>query len=161
MNSFECIYKENYPKMYRLAKKMVYDQDVVADIVQEIFLYYYEKMQNEILVLNLKNWLLRAVVNKCTDYLNRKKKHTELTAIQELATEDNSFEKQNSNLTLRQAIKKLKPLEMKLVILYSEDYSYKEIAQIADIKFSSVGKTLSRALLKLKEILIKMKYEMY
>jgi len=50
---------------------------------------------------------------------------------------------------------------MKIVILYSEEYSYKEIAKIAEINFSSVGKTLSRTLQKLKEILITMNYEMY
>ena len=140
---------------------MVHDEEVAADVVQEIFVYYYEKMQNGIVVINLKSWLLRAVVNKCADYLKRRKKHTELTAASRLTTEDNTFELQNTNIILRQAIEKLKPLEMKIVILYSEEYSYKEIAQIADIKMASVGKTLSRALQKLKEILIKMKYEMY
>jgi DNA-directed RNA polymerase specialized sigma24 family protein len=37
-----------------------------------------------------------------------------------------------------------------LLTLYSEDFSYKEIAEITGIKFSSVGKTLARALKKLQ-----------
>jgi RNA polymerase sigma-70 factor (ECF subfamily) len=84
-----------------------------------------------------------------------------LSAVCELATEEENFEIQQRDATLNQAIAKLKPQEMKLVILYSEGYSYKEIAQMADINFSSVGKTLSRTLHKLKEILKRLDYEMY
>jgi len=78
-----------------------------------------------------------------------------------LTTEEETFENQQTEVILKQAIAELKPLEIKLIMLYSEGYSYKEIAQIAEINFSSVGKTLSRTLKKLKEILNRLNYEMY
>ena len=161
MNDFEITYRENYPKMFRFAAKMTNDKDVAVDIVQEIFIYCYEKFQNGYTIQNPQNWLIKAVSNKCIDYLKRKKKHTQLNAATGLAVEDENYDNQQFEAILKLALTKLKPLEMKLIILYSEGYSYKEIAQVAEINFSSVGKTLSRALQKLKEILKRMNYEMY
>ena len=161
MNNFESTYRENYPKMFRIAVKMVNDKDVTSDIVQEVFVYYFEKLQNGHTVHHPQSWLIRATVNQCVDYLKKRKKHTPLSAANDLSDEEDTFEIQQPDAILKQAIAKLKPLEMKLIMLYSEGYSYKEIAQIADINFSSVGKTLSRTLLKLKGILKRLNDEMY
>ena len=141
--------------------KMVHDEAIADDIVQEVFVYYFEKTQNEHKIENTQGWLARAAMNKCVDHLKYREKFTELNTVNELTTEENSYEINKPDAILQQAISKLKPVEMKIVILYSEEYSYKEIAQIAKINFSSVGKTLSRTLQKLKEILKKMNYEMY
>jgi len=161
LKNIENTYKENYLKMFRLAMKMVHDEIAVDDIVQEVFIYLFEKMQNGHRVENPQSWLARATMNKCIDYLKYREKFIHLNTVNELTIEEKPFEINKTDAILKQAISKLKPLEMKIVILYSEEYSYKEIAQIAKINFSSVGKTLSRTLQKLKEILKKMNYEMY
>ncbi|MDR2146116.1 MAG: sigma-70 family RNA polymerase sigma factor [Tannerella sp.] len=161
MEKFENIYQENYPEMFRIAKKIVSDGDVAGDIVQEVFVYYFEKMQDGFVVFHPRSWLVRAVVNKCMDHLNRRKKYAELSAANELTAEDENMEIQKQDAILKQAIAKLKPLEKKIIVLYSEGYSYKEIAQTAEMNVASVGKTLSRTLLKLKEILKGLNYEMY
>jgi len=161
MSDFENTYKENYPRMFRIAAKMTNDKEVANDIVQEVFVYYFEKLGNDYLIQKLQSWMIRAVINKCVDYLKRRKKHIQLNTVITMADEEKNYEIQQSGTILKQAISKLKPMEMKLIILYSEGYSYKEIAQMADINFSSVGKTLSRSLIKLKEILKRMNYEMY
>ena len=144
--------------MYGVVRKMVNNGDVADDIVQEIFVYYFEKLQGGVIVHHPQSWLVRAAINKCIDYLKYSKKHTPLSVAVELADETETFE---PDVILNQALAELKPVEMKMVILYSEGYSYREIAQIADINFSSVGKTLSRTLHKLKGILKRLNYEMY
>jgi len=58
-------------------------------------------------------------------------------------------------------LKRLTKDESVLAILYSEGCSYKEIAEITGIRLTSVGKTLSRTLMKLGNELKKMKYELY
>jgi len=158
MNDFESTYRVNYPKMFCIARKMVNNADDAGDIVQEVFVYYFEKLQNGHAVHHPHSWLVRATVNKCVDFLKQRKKRTPLSEAEKLATEEDVSQ---TDEILWQAIAKLKPLEMKLIILYSEDYSYKEMAQITEINFSSVGKTLSRTLHKLKEILKSLNYEMY
>ena len=61
---------------------------------------------------------------------------------------------------IRIALNAMNEEDRKLLVLYSEGYSYKEIAEISGMKFSSVGKTLSRALKKMKEVINKLDYEM-
>jgi len=160
LENFENIYRENYPKVFGMARKMVNDGEVANDIVQEVFVYYFEKWQNGLVVHYLSSWLMRVTINKCVDYLNQMKKYTPLSIVSEWEAEEETSDS-TSDATLKQAIAKLKPVEVKLIMLYSEGYSYKEIARITEINFSSVGKTLSRTLHKLKEILKRLNYEMY
>ncbi|MDO5341408.1 MAG: sigma factor-like helix-turn-helix DNA-binding protein [Bacteroidia bacterium] len=48
-------------------------------------------------------------------------------------------------------IDKLDTKEKSVIVLYSEGYSYKEMAEITGIKFTSIGKTLERIIDKLKK----------
>jgi len=139
---------------------MVDDEDIAGDIVQDVFVYYFEKLQNGFIIHFPPSWLVRATINKCIDYMEQRKKYTSLSIVSELEADEEIVDS-TSDVILKQAIAELKPVEMKLIILYSEGYSYKEIAQIAEMNFSSVGKTLSRTLQKLKGILKKLNYEMY
>jgi RNA polymerase sigma-70 factor (ECF subfamily) len=159
--NFESVYKEIYPKVFRIANKIVSDEDVANDIVQDVFACCYEKLQKGHPILHPQSYLVRVALNKCADYLKQREKHAPLSAANEHADKEENFEIQQMEVVLRQAIATLKPKEMKLVMLYSEGYSYKDIAQITEINFSSVGKTLSRTLHKLKLILKNLNYEMY
>ena len=157
MTNFDSTYKENYTKMFSIARKMVNDRDAACDIVQDVFLYYFEKSQQGYVVERPQNWLLRATINKCIDYSAKRKDFTHLDnlAPEEEQQEDIS-DKNQTGAIVRKALRQLKSQdEMQLVLLYSEGYSYKEISEITGIKFTSIGKTLSRTLKKLKEILIK------
>ena len=149
--------------MFSIARKMVNDKDTACDIVQEVFVYYFEKTQIGHAVEYPRSWLLRATINKCIDYIACQKEFVQLDNIpQENAQQEDTIDKQQLEMIVRNALGQLKSQdEMQLVILYSEGYSYKEIAEITGIKFSSIGKTLSRTLKKLKEILKNSGYEMY
>jgi RNA polymerase sigma-70 factor (ECF subfamily) len=100
-------------------------------------------------------------VNRCIDFIKKHPKLEKIELFSNLKDEDNSPEI-NENLSLiRFALSKLKKDESVLAILYSEGLSYKEIAEITGIRFSSVGKTLSRTLKKLGNELKKYQYELY
>ena len=147
--------------MFSIAKKMVNDKDVASDIVQDVFVYYYEKSQKGHMIENPRSWLLRAIINKCIDHSTYRKGFMKLD---DLSRKEEPFEdeldKTSSEAIVRKALRQLKSQEeLQLVLLYSEGYSYKEMSEITGIRFTSIGKTLSRTLKKLKEILIKMEYE--
>lgn len=146
--------------MFCLARKMVNDEDTAKDILQEIFISFYEKLQQCHQILQPTSWLMRATVNKSIDYLERQKKFTDFETLnQDFAEEETNVNQ--DEIIINQALKQLKPHEKSLAILYSEGFSYQEISQMTGIKFSSVGTSLSRTLQKLKEHLKKMNYEMY
>jgi len=157
LTQFDIIYKQNYRKMFSIASKMVNDKNVASDIVQDVFVYYYEKTQGGHVVEKNRSWLLRATINKCIDHSKSRKG---FMSLDDLPQNEEALEgKQDRNLSAEIVKKSLGQLksqeEMLLVVLYSERYSYKEISEITGIRFSSVGKTLSRTLKKLKELLIK------
>jgi RNA polymerase sigma-70 factor (ECF subfamily) len=161
LNKFEDIYKDNYKAMYCVAQKMVYDQDAAKDIVQDVFIYFYEKQKVRHEIRQLKNWLIRATINKCIDYSKQRKRNQSLDMMDTLSTTEIPFEKMETQFMVRKALSNLKPQERILAVLYSEGFSYKEMATLAEIKFSSIGKMLSRTLGKLKEQLKKQDCELY
>ncbi len=104
---------------------------------------------------------MRATINKCIDYLKYQKKYLKIESIEPIPITEDSIVKNQEKEIIEQALSRLKPKEKTLAILYSEGLSYREISEVSGIKFSSVGKMLSRTIKKLDEILKKMDYEMY
>ena len=74
-----------------------------------------------------------------------------LSSITDDIADSDNFEPNNERkLLINNALSKLNPKNKLLAILYSEGLSYKEMSELTDIKFSSIGKTLSRTLSTLK-----------
>lgn len=147
--------------MYGVALKMIHDRDAVCDILQDVFIYYFEKSHNGTKIDKPHSWLMRATINKCIDYSTDKKKLTKIDHIEPTPVVETVMEKKQEQALIKTALSKLKPAERTLAILYSEGMSYKEISDISGIKYSSVGKMLSRTIKKLDGILNKLDYEMY
>ncbi len=161
MDTFQNIYKENYQTVYRVAQKLIRDEDTVADIIQEIFIYLHEKMVEGKVIQYPKSWLYRATYNKCIDYLKNRNRFQTIDTFEDCLKEESVLDENDLHKEIQCALSKLKPEEKFLVVLYSEGLSYKELAETTGIKFSSVGKTLSRALKKIQLELKNKHYELY
>ena len=160
MNTFEEIYSENYKTMFRVATNMVGDTDDVSDIVQEIFIDFFNKLNNGSIIHHPKSWLYRATINKCIDNQRNRKRFQNLESLGD-KIEHELTENQELKDAMNLALSKLRPKEKILADFYSEGLSYKEIAEITGIKFSSIGKTLSRTLKKIEKELKNQRYELY
>lgn len=161
MKTFEEIYAENFARLLRMAVRMVDDRESASDIVQEVFVALYELLNKGGAVLYLNTWLYRVTINKCNDHLKRKKRYGSLEEVKDVPTEEFLSERAEKERIVQQALSQLKPTERALLALYSDDFSYKEIAETTGIRFSSVGKTLARTLVKMEEQLKSLSYEMY
>lgn len=146
--------------MYGAARKMVGDTDDVADIVQEVFLQFFNNHRNGTVILHPKSWLYRVTLNKSIDHIRKNKKFLKLSETKEMTSTEDSLEEEQYKV-IYTAVRKLKPKERMLVVLYSESLSYREIAEASGIKFTSVGKMLSRTLKKLEKEMKNQGYEMY
>lgn len=160
MHNFENTYRTNYPILYRVANKMIADEQVVADIVQEVFVMLYEKLKNGDKVIYVKSWLYRSTINKSIDYIKSSKKFENLQE-QIDYTQNNALEVNETQQLISTCLNKLPENERLLVILYSEGLSYKEIAEVTGIKLTSIGKTLSRLLRKIEADIKKQRHEVY
>lgn len=162
MSTFDEIYNRNYHKMFRVARKMTGSSDDASDIVQDVFLCFYNKYCNGNSILYPDSWLYKAVTNRCVDALRHNKKYQHSDLLNEIKVVDEIAEKNEQDFAaLNKALSKLKTREKALVVLYSEGLSYKEMADSTGINYLSVGKTLSRTLEKLEKELKNTGYEMY
>jgi RNA polymerase sigma factor (sigma-70 family) len=148
LDQFNKIYRDNYRLIYNVVHKMVPDCDDASDLVQEIFIELYQSLKKASIEYP-RSWLYKVTVNRCIDFSKKKQKYEKIELCNDLKDEDNSLEINENQNVIRLALAKLKKDESVLAILYSEGLSYKEIAEITGIRFSSVGQTLSRTLKKL------------
>lgn len=147
---FEKTYRDHYPKLFRIATKMLQDPEVAKDVVQDVFTAYYFAMSNEKAIRDTKNWLVRSTINKGIDY---KRKAARNVTIESTLPETNESPQDEASDILN-AIAHLNEKEQTLAVLYSEGYSYKEIAEMTGRKLPSIGKTLSRIMEKIKKHLL-------
>jgi RNA polymerase sigma-70 factor (ECF subfamily) len=140
---------------------MVADHDVVSDILQEVFMDLYTKLDRGFSINHYKSWLYRATINKCFDHYRQQKRFQNIESIRETGTDSEPIEKQEIKSLINHALSKLKPKERMLVVLYSEGLSYKEIAKASGVRFSSIGKMLSRILKKLETELKSHRYDLF
>ena len=161
MNRFENIYTENYRLIFNVVQKIIGNTEDASDIVQETFIVLYQALQKNTRIDYPRSWLYRVAVNRSIDYLKKQNRNGNIEQAKNIATEEHSFETTEQQKIVQQALMKLKPEEKTLAVLYSEGLSYKEMAEISRIKFTSIGKTLARTLKKLGNELKKLNYEMY
>ena len=151
---FDEIYRQNYTLVYSLTNKIVQDEEISKDITQEIFLKLYHVLRDSVKILNVQGWLYRCTVNYCYNYLRdiRKKKPTvNIAAAAEINAPEINWVELEKVQRVQQMVLQLKEKEQLLLTLYSEGMSYKEMADVSGIPFNSIGKSLMRALAKLKK----------
>jgi len=161
LQQFDEIYNENYRLVFNVVQKMISNSDDVSDLVQEVFISLFKNLERGMSIEYPRSWLYKVTVNKCIDYMKKRQKHEKNESATHLKAENYTLELAEKQTVIRLALSKLKEDESALAILYSEGLSYKEIAEITGIRFSSVGKMLSRTLTKLENELKKLKYELY
>jgi RNA polymerase sigma-70 factor (ECF subfamily) len=140
---------------------MVPDVDDAYDLVQEVFINLYQNIERKVVIEHPRSWLYKVTINKCIDFTKKRNRYEKIELFSQLKEEDNQVDGDDKQVVVRLALSKLTKEESVLAILYSEGCSYKEIAEITGIRFSSVGKTLARTLVKLGNELKKLNYELY
>lgn len=145
--AFEKTYRNYHPKLSRIAAKLLQDPEGAKDVVQDVFTAYYFVMNNENAIRDTKSWLVRCTINKAIDY----KRKTARTVAMENPLPETDERQHDEASDILNAIAHLNEKEQTLIVLYSEGYSYKEIAEMTGRNFPSIGKTLSRILDKIKK----------
>ncbi|SHE98924.1 RNA polymerase sigma-70 factor, ECF subfamily [Clostridium fallax] len=147
------IFKKKMIIIYKYLIKIGCDENDAEDIVQDTFLKAIRYIDG-INVEKISSWLFKVAVNKYYDLCRKNNKYIKLDIdddiIQKSITDDNLAENYLLNLEKREEIIKvldsLSVIQKNLLILkYSEELSYKEIAVFLDIKENTVKTYLFRA----------------
>ena len=143
--------------MYNTAINFVKDEAVAEDMTQEAFINAFQNMAKFSGEVAFGAWLKRIVINKCLDWLKKRK----LTIVSmsdqriQIADEDNwEVEDHTTLLNIKNAIHQL-PEKYKVVVklFLLEGYDHQEISQILEISEVSSRSQLHRGKNKLKELL--------
>lgn len=147
MEQFNKLYKEHYKMVYRLAFRFTNNNENAADISQDVFMYLFKTLSRKGEIKNERAWLYTVTSNLCLAFIRKNKRIITLKDENKNGIEEHG----ESTSEIMHALQKMNEKDRILLILYNEGLTYNELSEATGIKFTSVGKTLSRALEKLKD----------
>lgn len=158
--AFEKLFRQNYKRFVSVSYSYTNQREVAEEVVQDVFVDFWSRIQRNEKILNGEAYLRRAIVYRSLDVIKRERKHTEKENLTELdrllASNDSNPEEyiiSTEKVTqLQQQIDEL-PERTKEVFMLSrfERMNYKEIAEQTDIKVKTVEYHISKALTFLRK----------
>lgn len=153
---FLSVIQSNKGIIYKVANVYCNNAEDRKDIVQEIVLQLWRAFDHYNAEYKHSTWIYRIALNVAISFYrkerSRKKISRDLTdAVFDLADAEVPDAKEVNMQLLLQFIGGLKELEKALILLYLEERSYREIAEIIGITETNVATKLSRIKTDLKQ----------
>lgn len=162
MNSaqFEILFKKLYAPLCRQSFRLVREKSVAEDLVQDVFLKFWNRKESLPENLNIEAYLYQSVRNTCLNYLKTEKKWAnqeteDIFQISQNQTTDGRILVNELENALQNGIDEM-PEGCRNIFILSryEDLSYKEIAETLDISIKTVEGQMSKALRILRKHLM-------
>ena len=155
--AFEKLFALHKDKVRNLIFLTLGDSEFADDIIQDVFISVYHKIKEFRFESKFTTWIYRITVNKCRDYLRKKRVRSIFTPIK-----DSHENIQSSSLRtdidipqiVRKAIERLpEKLRVPLILRDIDGFSYNEIAEKLDCEVGTVKSRIFRARENLKALL--------
>lgn len=144
---FELVYTKYRGLVVFVIAKFVQDDDVVKDLVHDVFVHFFENASN--VKTNIKSYLTSTAKNISLNYLRKKQKETEFDENLYIINEKNTNPSYQEIIAY--LLKYLNDEELKIMLLHLvDDYTFKEISERLNLKENTVKSIYFRALKKLK-----------
>lgn len=152
------LYRQTSGKAYFVARRILNDEDQIADILQESYVKAFSRLPTLEDPEKFQGWLDTIVINKCKDYL-KKKKPILFTELESEGDTPLDFEDTNVEFSPEASVdysetKRLvgemidrlpEDQKMCLLLYYYEERSVNEIAQMMDCSVNTVKSRLNYA----------------
>lgn len=152
---FKKIYRDYWPKVYRLALGFVNDPAWAKDISQDTFVSVLEKLGDFRNEAKVGTWIFKIASNQCLRQIEKSKRLPQIDKEIDMS-ESPSNDKEAQSQFLYNCIAELNEIDRLIISLELEDVDQKEIAQIVGISAGNVRVKVHR----IKEKLTK-KFENY
>jgi RNA polymerase sigma-70 factor (ECF subfamily) len=153
--SFEALFYRHYDRVYGLLFRLIGNRVEAEDLTQEAFLKLYDHtFGNRRFVAkrehNISAWLYRVATNLGYNMIRGRKRRWKrnLLLVPDPKGEpgpEKEVEKQEREVSIRDALAKLPPRQAQLLLLRQMGLSYAECAEACGIAPGSVGTLLARA----------------
>lgn len=138
----------------KICRAYTNSQDDFEDYYQEVCLQIWRSKDNFNQDSEWSTWIYRISLNVCLTYLKRKKNGDKNIVSdplpEEVIDDSKAFASDEINL-LYSAIKHLSETDRAIILLYLEEKSYKEIAQIIGSSTNNIGVRIARIKQKLTQ----------
>ena len=164
--SFDEVYRKHYNELRRFGRQMNLSIEKCEDLIQEAFLKYYLELKKDVVFDNPRAWLYKVFLNLFRTHINSAK-HEQRDSVLRVRVEvpagdlHEDYTKREKQRIVLEMLDQLSKKEKEILLLYQDGFSYAEMADIMGINPNSVGKTLVRAICRLKETLKIQYHEMF
>ncbi len=171
---FEPLIARYQPRVFATARRYARREDEVQDIVQEVFIKAFQKLDSFRAEAPFEHWLMRMAVRTCYDFLrsHQRNRETTLTDLSDpevdwlerfaASPEDNSPNTDAARALVERVMAQLSPdARLIITLLEIEDRSVKEIAQLTGWSVPLVKVRAFRARAQMKKILETLTQEKY
>ena len=151
---FEETINSHLNLVYKVASVYTTNADDKNDLVQDILYQAWKSFDSFRQESKISTWLYRVAMNVAIYQVKTRKRNVEaipLTDQNSELTEDNSNETEEQWQRILFYINRLNLLDKGIVLLYLENKSHEEIAEITGLSVSNVGTKLSRIKEKLRQ----------
>lgn len=151
--TFIELIRQNERLIYKVCSMYISDEFPMADLYQEVVCNLWKgfpKFRNE---CSMSTWMYRIALNTCITGMRkelRRPQHVPILELKESLIEPESMEENIREMY--KLIYQLKTLERAIILLYLEEKSYQEIADITGLTLSNVAVKLKRIKEKLKKM---------
>ncbi|MEM9954308.1 MAG: RNA polymerase sigma factor [Chloroflexota bacterium] len=155
MEAYEELQISLEPDIQGFVRRKINDPYVVDDVIQEVFLAFYQNMHRINPVENLRPYIFRIARNKCYDDLRKLQRNENVSLDDEPVRMRVSFTEASNqpkpddlthwmllHMEVQEAINQLPENQREALVLYSEEQM--TYAEIADIMDCSIGTVKSR-----------------
>jgi RNA polymerase sigma-70 factor, ECF subfamily len=147
---------ENKVYFYRIAKRILQNDEDVEDAFQEMVIkgYRFKKGLKE--ESYIKTWLTKILINQCKTMLKKRNKGTFSIEQHHELGQNTNFEKIEIKEYINQLDHNLKVIA---VLYYYNDLPLKEIAEIVDVPIGTIKSRLSKVRTNLKSLMEEERYD--
>ena len=152
-NNFIEIIQKNEHLIYKVCSMYISDEFPLADLYQEVVYNLWKsfpKFRNE---CSISTWIYRIALNTCITGMRKELKRPQHLPILEFAEHLIEPESMTNHIKeMYHLIYQLNKLERAIILLYLEEKSYQEIADITGLTLNNIAIKIKRIKEKLKKM---------
>lgn len=154
---FKVLVLKHKDKVRNLVFLTLGDNEFVDDISQDVFINVYNKLKEFRFESKFTTWIYRITVNKCRDYLRKKRVRSIFTPLED-TDRQYGVKSFSENIDLQKIVRKAidrlpENLKVPLILRDIEGFTYKEIAEQLNTEVGTIKSRIFRAREALKVIL--------
>lgn len=159
--SFALLHQSLYPGLFNYALKMLKDEDLVDDLLQDLFIKFWQNRSHIGSIGNVKSYFYRSTRSIVLNHI--KSSQLKASKLENMPELDFEFSKEELILAdevdaelkaaLIKALNQLPPKQKEVVYMhFYEGLQYNQISEVTGTRYQSVVNTVHRAVQVLREV---------